>query len=140
MVFKSKAHLIASVQDFSMRFARREYRVVESKPKLCNWMLRGIFKAKMRLFKITKYVGPHTCLMNEISIDHRNLGKSMIATHLLCMVRQDPAYGIKYVQQNVKDNFDFDISYHKKWNPGTIVEWLYLDTDRPDLKMLNYVF
>ncbi|KAL0456467.1 UNVERIFIED_CONTAM: hypothetical protein Slati_0985900 [Sesamum latifolium] len=72
MIFKTKAHLIASVQDFSVRFARREYRVVESKPKLwkvvckyddatgCNWMLRGIFKAKMRLFKITKYAGPHT--------------------------------------------------------------------------------
>ncbi|KAL0324911.1 UNVERIFIED_CONTAM: hypothetical protein Sradi_5060400 [Sesamum radiatum] len=183
MVFKSKARLKASVQDFSVRFARREFRVVESKPKLwkvvckydeatgCNWMLRAGFKAKMELFKITKYVGPHTCLMNEISIDHRNLGKSMIATHLLGMVRQDPSYDIKYVQQNVKDRFGFDISYHKawhalkaareevygtwessvrklpkymaalqKWNPGTVVEWLHLDTDRPRRKMLNYVF
>ncbi|KAL0297579.1 UNVERIFIED_CONTAM: hypothetical protein Sradi_6810000 [Sesamum radiatum] len=90
MVFKSKAHLKASVQDFSVRFARREFRVEESKPKLwkvvckyneatgCNWMLRAGFKAKMGLFKITKYVVPHTCLMNEISIDHLNLGKSMI--------------------------------------------------------------
>ncbi|KAK4391083.1 hypothetical protein Sango_2171600 [Sesamum angolense] len=95
----------------------------------------------------------------------------MIATHLLGMVRQDPAYDIKYVQQNVKDRFGFDISYHKawhalkaareevygtwessvrklpkymaalqKWNPGTVVEWLHLDTDRPRRKMLNYVF
>ncbi|KAK4389686.1 hypothetical protein Sango_2305600 [Sesamum angolense] len=128
MVFKSKAHLKANVQDFSMQFARREFRVVESKPKLwkvvckndeatgCNWMLRAGFKAKMELFKITKYVGPHTCLMNEISIDHRNLGKSMIAAHLLGIVRQDPTYDIKYVQQNVKDRFGFDISYHKAWH------------------------
>ncbi|KAL0446558.1 UNVERIFIED_CONTAM: hypothetical protein Slati_1783700 [Sesamum latifolium] len=28
----------------------------------------------------------------------------------------------------------------QKSNPGTVVEWLHLDTDRPDLKMLNYVF
>ncbi|KAL0355062.1 UNVERIFIED_CONTAM: hypothetical protein Sradi_3953100 [Sesamum radiatum] len=34
MVFKSKDHLKASVQDFSVRHARREYRVVESNPKL----------------------------------------------------------------------------------------------------------
>ncbi|KAL0342734.1 UNVERIFIED_CONTAM: hypothetical protein Scaly_1936000 [Sesamum calycinum] len=40
----------------------------------------------------------------------------MIATHLLGMVRQDPAYDIKYVQQNVKDRFGFDISYHKAWH------------------------
>ncbi|KAL0397831.1 UNVERIFIED_CONTAM: hypothetical protein Scaly_0231500 [Sesamum calycinum] len=83
--------------DFSVRFARREYRVVESKPKLwkvackydqqtgCSWMLRGIFQPNMGLFKITKYAGPHTCLMNEISVEHGNLGKSMIATHLLGM-------------------------------------------------------
>ncbi|KAL0403800.1 UNVERIFIED_CONTAM: hypothetical protein Sradi_2020800 [Sesamum radiatum] len=92
----------------------------------------------------------------------------MIATLLLGLVRQDPAYNIKYVQQNMKDNFDFDISYHKAWhalkaareevygiwessvqklskfmaalqksNPG---QWLHLDTDRPNLKILNYVF
>ncbi|KAK4389570.1 hypothetical protein Sango_2294000 [Sesamum angolense] len=127
MVFKSKDHLKASVQDFSVRFARREYRVVESKPKLwkvackydqqtgCSWMLRGIFQPNMGLFKITKYAGPHTCLMNDISVEHGNLGKSMIATHLLGMVRQDPAYDIKFVQQNVKDRFGFEISYHKAW-------------------------
>ncbi|KAL0458763.1 UNVERIFIED_CONTAM: hypothetical protein Slati_0503500 [Sesamum latifolium] len=95
MVFKSKDHLKASIQDFSVRHARREYKVVESNPKLwkvcckwdvetgCNWMLRGIFKSNMGLFKITRYAGLHTCLMNEISVDHGNLGKSMIATHLL---------------------------------------------------------
>ncbi|KAL0284475.1 UNVERIFIED_CONTAM: hypothetical protein Sangu_2826500 [Sesamum angustifolium] len=170
-------------EDFSVRFARREYRVVESKPKLwkvackydqqtgCSWMLRGIFQPNMGLFKITKYAGPHTCLMNEISVEHGNLGKSMIATHLLGMVRQDPAYDIKFVQQNVKDRFGFEISYHKAWqslkaareqvygtwessvkklprfmaflqklNPGTVVEWLNLETDRPGVQMLHYVF
>ncbi|KAL0461797.1 UNVERIFIED_CONTAM: hypothetical protein Slati_0067300 [Sesamum latifolium] len=34
MIFKSKDHLKASVQDFSVRHARREYKVVESHPKL----------------------------------------------------------------------------------------------------------
>ncbi|KAL0312508.1 UNVERIFIED_CONTAM: hypothetical protein Sradi_5650100 [Sesamum radiatum] len=28
----------------------------------------------------------------------------------------------------------------QKWNPGTVVEWYHLDTDRPGLHMLNYVF
>ncbi|KAL0319843.1 UNVERIFIED_CONTAM: hypothetical protein Sradi_5245800 [Sesamum radiatum] len=127
MVFKSKDHLKASVQDFSVRHARREYRVVESNPKLwkicckwdvetgCNWMLRGIFKSNMRLFKITRYAGPHTCLMNEISVDHGNLGKSMIATHLMGMVREDPTFAIKNVRQTIKDKFGFEIPYHKAW-------------------------
>ncbi|KAL0337715.1 UNVERIFIED_CONTAM: hypothetical protein Scaly_2046600 [Sesamum calycinum] len=137
-------------EDFSVRFARREYRVVESKPKLwkvackydqqtgCSWMLRGIFQPNMGLFKITKYAGPHTCLMNEISVEHGNLGKSMIATHLLGMVRQDPAYDIKFVQQNVKDRFGFEISYHKAWQSLKAArEQVY---DRPGVQMLHYVF
>ncbi|KAL0423185.1 UNVERIFIED_CONTAM: hypothetical protein Sradi_0853300 [Sesamum radiatum] len=37
----------------------------------------------------------------------------MIATHLLGMVCQDPTYDIEFVQQNVKDPFGFEISYHK---------------------------
>ncbi|KAL0373368.1 UNVERIFIED_CONTAM: hypothetical protein Sradi_3252500 [Sesamum radiatum] len=127
MIFKSKDHLKASVQDFSVQHARREYRVVESNPKLwkvcckwdvesgCNWMLRGIFKSNLRLFKITRYVGPHTCLMNEISVDHGNLGKSMIATHLMGMVREDPSFAIKNVRQTIKDKFEFEIPYHKAW-------------------------
>ncbi|KAK4426451.1 hypothetical protein Salat_1413700 [Sesamum alatum] len=78
-------------------------------------MLRAIYKSNMGLFKITRYVGPHTCLMNDIFVDHRNLGKSMVATHLLGMVRQDPSYDIKYLQQNVKDRFGFEISSHKAW-------------------------
>ncbi|KAL0380947.1 UNVERIFIED_CONTAM: hypothetical protein Sangu_0159000 [Sesamum angustifolium] len=82
-----------------------------------------------------------------------------------------PAYDIKFVQQNVKDRFGFEISYHKAWqslkaareqvygtwessvkklprfmaflqklNPGTVVEWLNLETDRPGVQMLHYVF
>ncbi|KAL0283731.1 UNVERIFIED_CONTAM: hypothetical protein Sangu_2870100 [Sesamum angustifolium] len=30
--------------------------------------------ANMGLFKITKYAGPHTCLMNEISVEHDRFG------------------------------------------------------------------
>ncbi|KAL0361464.1 UNVERIFIED_CONTAM: hypothetical protein Sradi_3830900 [Sesamum radiatum] len=32
------------------------------------------------------------------------------------MIRKDPVYNIRYVQQNVKDTFGFDISYHKAWH------------------------
>ncbi|KAL0348051.1 UNVERIFIED_CONTAM: hypothetical protein Sangu_1032900 [Sesamum angustifolium] len=53
--------------------------------------------ANMGLFKITKYAGPHTCLMNEISVEH-------------------------------------------EIESGTVVEWLNLETDRPGVQMLHYVF
>ncbi|KAL0305999.1 UNVERIFIED_CONTAM: hypothetical protein Sradi_6017200 [Sesamum radiatum] len=112
-------------EDFSVRFARREYRVVESKPKLwkvackydeqtgCSWMLRGIFQPNMGLFKITKYAGPHTCLMNEISVEHA----------------REQVYGTW--ESSVKKLPRF-MAFLQKLNPGTVVEWLNLDTDRPD--------
>ncbi|KAL0360757.1 UNVERIFIED_CONTAM: hypothetical protein Sradi_3760200 [Sesamum radiatum] len=62
-----------------------------------------------------RYAGPHTCLMNEVSVDHGNLGKSMIATHLMGMVREDPTFAIKNVRQTIKDKFGFEIPYHKAW-------------------------
>ncbi|KAK4402863.1 hypothetical protein Sango_1027000 [Sesamum angolense] len=137
MVFKSKDHLKASVQDFSVRFARREYRVVESKPKLwkvackydqqtgCSWMLRGIFQPNMGLFKITKYAEPHTCLMNEISVEHAT----------------EQVYGTW--ESSVKKLPRF-MAFLQKLNPGTVVEWLNLETDRPDrhsglISAINYV-
>ncbi|KAL2237884.1 UNVERIFIED_CONTAM: hypothetical protein Sindi_0980100 [Sesamum indicum] len=45
-----------------------------------------------------------------------NLRKSMIAIHLLGMVRQDPSCDTKHVQQIVKDKFDFEVPYHKAWH------------------------
>ncbi|KAK4382376.1 hypothetical protein Sango_2877900 [Sesamum angolense] len=133
MVFKSKDHLKASVQDFSVRFARREYRVVESKPKLwkvackydqqtgSSWMLRGIFHPNMGLFKITKYAGPHTCLMNEISVEHA----------------REQVYGTW--ESSVKKLPRF-MAFLQKLNPGIVVEWLNLEMERPDVQMLHYVF
>ncbi|KAL0303429.1 UNVERIFIED_CONTAM: hypothetical protein Sradi_6211000 [Sesamum radiatum] len=123
MIFKSKDHLKASVQDFSVRVARREYKVVESKIVegllqigCRDWVqldAQGDIQTNIGLFKITRYIGPHTCLMNDIFVDHGNLGKSMIATHLLGMVSEDPSFAVKNICQTIKDKFGFEIPYHK---------------------------
>ncbi|KAI3474605.1 hypothetical protein Pfo_029774 [Paulownia fortunei] len=167
MVFKDKKNLQASVKDYSVRVVRREYRVVESTPKLwkvecshststtwCNWGLRASLKAKLGLWKITKWAGPHTCLMNSVSVDHRNLCKNMIARLLTGIVQCDTAYEIKYVQQNMKEKYQKYL-WHlgepvrklpnylealQKLNPGTIVEWHHIDTEFAEKKILKYVF
>ncbi|KAI3463404.1 hypothetical protein Pfo_020067 [Paulownia fortunei] len=54
--------------------------------------------------------------MNSVSVDHRNLCKNMIARLLTGIVQCDPAYEIKYVQQNVKEKYQYEISYHKAWH------------------------
>lgn len=129
MVFKSKKDLIASVKDFSVRVLRRQYIVVESSPTLwkikcknwseggnCRWGLRASLKQKLGYFMITKYGDDHTCISSQVGIDHHNLDVNMIASTLLGIVRCDPAYEIKYVQESIKAKYEYDISYAKAWH------------------------
>ncbi|KAI3465887.1 hypothetical protein Pfo_022550 [Paulownia fortunei] len=128
MIFKDKKHLISVVKDFSIRFARREYRVVESTPKLWKvvykhsitdmwrrWELRASLKANLGMFKITRYGGNHTCMIDRMSVDHHNLDKNYIATLLVGIIWDDPMCQIKYVMQFVKQKLGFEISYSKAW-------------------------
>ncbi|KZV16393.1 hypothetical protein F511_35790 [Dorcoceras hygrometricum] len=128
MVFKTKKELIAAVKDFSIRVARREYMVVQSSPTIwkvkcknmsgggyCGWGLRACLKQNTGYFMITKYGGDHTCISNQVGIDHHNLDVNTIASSLLGIVRCDPAYEIKYVRENIKEKYGYDISYGKAW-------------------------
>ncbi|KAI3470199.1 hypothetical protein Pfo_026862 [Paulownia fortunei] len=54
--------------------------------------------------------------MNSVPVDHCNLCKNMIARFLTGIVQCDPTYEIKYVQQNVKEKYQYEISYHKAWH------------------------
>ncbi|XP_073024316.1 uncharacterized protein [Primulina eburnea] len=128
MLFKDKNDLIASVKDYSVKVVRREYRVVDSTRSLrelrcktnsstvnCRWGLRASLKAKTGYWKITKYGGPHTCISTSVGIYHKNLSSDMVAHTLLGFVRCDPSYEIKYIIENVKDKYGYQISYTKAW-------------------------
>ncbi|KAK6120358.1 hypothetical protein DH2020_045896 [Rehmannia glutinosa] len=54
--------------------------------------------------------------MNEISIDHRNMCKNMIARLLVGSVQCDPGCAVKHAQQQVKEKYGWEISYHKAWH------------------------
>ncbi|XP_073317218.1 uncharacterized protein [Primulina huaijiensis] len=129
MIFKDKKELIASVKDYSVRVARREYRVVQSSPTFwkvccknksstmpCHWGLRASLKVKSGYWKITKYGGSHTCISSHVGLDHHNMDINMVANTLVGIVRCDPSYEIKYVMQLIKDKFGYNISYHKAWH------------------------
>ncbi|XP_075515353.1 uncharacterized protein LOC142549994 [Primulina tabacum] len=128
MLFKDKNNLIASVKDYSVRVVRREYRVVDRTRILwklrcknnystvvCRWGLRASFKTKTGYWKITKYGRPHTCISTSVGIEHKNLNSDMVAHKLLGVVHCDPSYEIKYIIENVKDKYGYQISYTKAW-------------------------
>ncbi|XP_073152605.1 uncharacterized protein [Henckelia pumila] len=128
MVFKNKTELMASVKDFSVRIARREYVVVQSSPTIwkikcknfsaggnCGWGLRASFKQNIGFFMIMKYGGEHTCISSQVGIDHHNLDINMVEGTLFEIVRCDPAYEIKYVRESIKRKYGYEISYAKAW-------------------------
>ncbi|XP_011100188.2 uncharacterized protein LOC105178424 [Sesamum indicum] len=120
--------LIEAVKERSLRYARREYWVPESsktkwkvlcrhttEAMRCRWELRGIYKPKMGRWTITKYGGDHTCILNQMSLEHGNLDRVYVASLLLGHVKCNPSYGIKHVIQTVKDHTGYDIAYQKAW-------------------------
>ncbi|XP_012849810.1 PREDICTED: uncharacterized protein LOC105969583 [Erythranthe guttata] len=128
MVFEDKKRLCAAVRDHSIRFAKREFPIVESKPKLwsvkckhstperpCRWSLRGIEKSGKGFFLITRYGGPRNCIMDEISNEHKNLDRNYIACLLVQSVRDDPACKITQAQNIVRSQLGFQLSKMQSW-------------------------
>ncbi|XP_012840692.1 PREDICTED: uncharacterized protein LOC105961007 [Erythranthe guttata] len=79
MMFNSKNGLVCAVEDYSTRFAKREYRVVDNAPnswkvvckhgtadRPCRWWVRGLVKAHKLHFTITRYGGDHTCVVPNV--------------------------------------------------------------------------
>ncbi|XP_073288330.1 uncharacterized protein [Primulina huaijiensis] len=78
----------------------------------------------------------------------------MVAYTLLGFVRCYPSYEIKYIIENMKDKYGYQISYTKssvqllpkykralsKYNLGTVVEWKHLRANTEMSKTLNSVF
>ncbi|XP_073153139.1 uncharacterized protein [Henckelia pumila] len=124
---------------YSVRFFRREYRVIistrilwkvqcrnDSSAAKCRWGLRASFKNKTGYWKITRYGGPHTCISINVDIDHYNLNSDMVAETLLGIVSCDPSYEIKYIMDTVKDKYGYKISYTKVWlSLKRVVEIVY---------------
>ncbi|KZV56742.1 hypothetical protein F511_38066 [Dorcoceras hygrometricum] len=54
-------------------------------------------------------------MASNIGIDHDNLNNNMIAHTLLGIVRCNPSYEIKYIMENMKEKYGYEIMYSKAW-------------------------
>ena len=67
------------------------------------------------MFKITKYVGLHTCVYPKLSQDHYQLGSKLILREIQNVVQMDHMTSIGTLHQMVKDKFGYDVYYTKIW-------------------------
>ncbi|KAL8466927.1 hypothetical protein ACS0TY_035850 [Phlomoides rotata] len=136
MLFNDKQHLQFIVKDYSIRHARREFRVVQSTPikwkvvskqnpssaidhcptsQNYQWFLRAKLGAKSGCWEISMLGPPHSCFMDTDSRSHQNLCKNLLAGDMEGLVKVDPAYDVKYVIEHADSKYNYTISYQKVW-------------------------
>ncbi|KAF7827633.1 uncharacterized protein G2W53_018797 [Senna tora] len=83
--------------------------------KSCSWRVRACKKNKLKMWEITKYEGPHTCV-SVGSQDHMKLDSDIIASNIANIVNEKPDVSIPQIIQMMKDRFSYTVSYKKAWN------------------------
>nr|KAJ0213933.1 hypothetical protein LSAT_V11C400197080 [Lactuca sativa] len=124
--FKDKEELIRAIKLYSIR-THKPFEVVETRPTLwtircklhlqsgCKWQVRAIKRKRSGYFEITKYMGPHTCLYNNISQDHPNLDGSLIAQETKHLIKEQPSISIPALRAEIVDKLGYIPSYKKVW-------------------------
>ncbi|KAJ9558179.1 hypothetical protein OSB04_012793 [Centaurea solstitialis] len=81
----------------------------------CNWQVRATKKKRQGLWQIRTWVAAHICYETVIAHNNRSLKSSVIAVHILHLIRANIAYVVKQIQADIKNNMHVDISYIKGW-------------------------
>ncbi|KAK5832074.1 hypothetical protein PVK06_015874 [Gossypium arboreum] len=138
--FKSKEECVFAIKRYSMNISV-DYKVVTSKSTLyigecwrsaegCNWRIRAAFIQKWQMWKIRKFVGPHTCTSTRMTEDHRKLDSKTICTCIMPMVKDMPTIKISLLIAEMQARFQYRVSYRKAWIAKQIaMEQLYGDFD-----------
>ncbi|KAL8492084.1 hypothetical protein ACS0TY_023631 [Phlomoides rotata] len=144
MVFNDKQHLQSIVKDYSVRHARREYRVVESTPT--KW-------------KIICKQNPSSAIDHCPTSENCQWWLRVKLGGMESLVQVDPVYDVKYVIEHANSKYNYTISYQKVWqalkrarenvygvwesscqflpkymgalqryNPGIVMDWCHKDT------------
>ena len=127
MAFLSKEELKRAV-DLCHIKKHRIYIVVESKLKTwailcascgseneCKWRLHASFLKKKNFWIVSRYDGPHTCLYEGLSRDHKHIGLKLIATVVRHIMEKDFSVNIEAIIASVKEQFGYTISHKKIW-------------------------
>ncbi|KAK1381944.1 SWIM-type domain-containing protein [Heracleum sosnowskyi] len=75
--------------------------VVKQNTEGCHWRLRARKRKLRDYFEIMDTKGPHTCVNQAISQDHRNLSSSHIAEIIMNLVAVDPTVSEKVLEAAV---------------------------------------
>ncbi|XP_068503826.1 uncharacterized protein [Phaseolus vulgaris] len=125
MSFNSKESTLNAIKQYHIHQGYN-FMVVESKPNGytahcihynndCQWRIRASFTKIRQQWEIKKIEAPHTCLNTSVSVDHKNLDSSQIASFVVNSVKANPSIPIKTIIAEIKNQLGYSVTYKKAW-------------------------
>ena len=109
-----KMYSIRSYHEFNVYKSNASVLVLKCRRALdCQWRLRAMAVKDTTMFKITKYMSPHTCVNICINQDHSQLDSSFVFELVETLVKTQMTITVAAIQAVVVEQFGYHISYQK---------------------------
>ncbi|WVZ94764.1 hypothetical protein U9M48_040623 [Paspalum notatum var. saurae] len=98
-------------------------RVVKSSPQVydvkcirddCPFRVHA-YMGKYDTFWSVSRIEHHTCILEELEVQHRNLTADFVAQHMYSKIVNNPGYEPKSIINSIDDDFQYKISYGKAY-------------------------
>ncbi|WVZ96667.1 hypothetical protein U9M48_042274 [Paspalum notatum var. saurae] len=120
---ENQIELKDAVQRWSAKCLRKEFRVVKSSPQVydvkcirddCPFKVHA-YLGKYDTFWTVSRIEHHTCIIEELESQHRNLTADFVAQHIYSKIVNNPGYEPKAIINSIDDDFQYKISYSKAY-------------------------
>ena len=101
--------------DVRCKLRKQDKNTKEDLPGTCLWRLRATYNIAARMFKVTRYEGPHTCTFPTIPKYHPQLTSTVIARCIENSISVNPLMRIPDVQSFILGVYKKQISYKRAW-------------------------
>ena len=83
----------------------------------CKWYVGAVMKPKLRLWMVTSYGGPHSCMLVGIVLDGRMMDSNFLATEFVPTLQENHTATIDHFRDFIKAKYyEHKLSYYKIWD------------------------
>nr|XP_043625746.1 uncharacterized protein LOC122597181 [Erigeron canadensis] len=106
----------------------------------CDWYIRALKTKTHQKWEVTRWVNTHNCIGAYASNYNTNLTSTIIASHILHSIENDPSYPSKNIQVDIKNHLNVNVSYKKAWyGKKKAMEILYGDWESNFDELPTYI-
>ncbi|WVZ96167.1 LOW QUALITY PROTEIN: hypothetical protein U9M48_041837 [Paspalum notatum var. saurae] len=111
------------LQRWTAKSLKKEFGVVKSSPQVydvkcirddCPFRVHAYMR-KYDTFWLVSRIEHHTCILEELEVQHRNLTDDFVAQHMYSKIVNNPGYEPKSIINSIDDDFQYKISYGKAY-------------------------